>query len=141
MPKEPPANPPTSSTMAGQVEAYLNGQSAAHPELAEHFTVMADLYTRRLWHQLTMKLEAAVALPEFQVAPMPTAPECTETHAHSPRRTFTLPTPGVTAPPHFRGGRRHRGCGGALDPGRNTAPATFNQPDLIPLQSPFQRAL
>ena len=40
------------------VEAWLNGQSAAHPELAEHYSIMLDFYERRLWHQLTMKLEA-----------------------------------------------------------------------------------
>ena len=72
--------------------------------------------------------------PRISGRPLPTTPECTDTHAHSPRRTLTLPTPGVTAPPHFRGGRRHRGCGGALDPGCDTAPATISEPDLIPLQ-------
>jgi len=46
--------------------AYLNAQQAAHPELAEHYGKMADLYERRLWHQLTMKLEEVVALPAFQ---------------------------------------------------------------------------
>lgn len=48
------------------VELYLNGQANAHPELAEQFGEMKDLYERRLWHQLTMKLEECVALPPFQ---------------------------------------------------------------------------
>ena len=48
------------------VEAFLNGQASAHPELAEEFAAMKDLYERRLWHQLTMRLEACVALPPFQ---------------------------------------------------------------------------
>lgn len=48
------------------VEAYLNGQATAHPELSEQLGAMKDLYERRLWHQLTMKLEECVALPAFQ---------------------------------------------------------------------------
>ena len=48
------------------VEAYLNGQASAHPELAEHFSEMLDLYERRLWHQLTLKLEECIAMPAFQ---------------------------------------------------------------------------
>ena len=53
--------------MSAAVEAYLNGQAAASPELASHYEEMRDLYERRLWHQLTMKLEEVVALPAFQV--------------------------------------------------------------------------
>ena len=48
------------------VELYLNGQANALPALAAQFTAMKELYERRLWHQLTMKLEECVALPAFQ---------------------------------------------------------------------------
>ena len=37
-------------TMSAAVEAYLNGQAAASPELASHYEEMRDLYERRLWH-------------------------------------------------------------------------------------------
>jgi hypothetical protein len=46
---------------------YLERQRAAQPELAEWYTSMADLYERKLWHQLTQKLEQFVALAVFQV--------------------------------------------------------------------------
>lgn len=48
------------------VEAFLNGQANASPDMAPHYETMRDLYERRLWHQLTMKLEEVVALPAFQ---------------------------------------------------------------------------
>lgn len=46
---------------------YLERQRAAQPELAEWYTSMADLYERKLWHQLTLKLDQFVALTVFQV--------------------------------------------------------------------------
>lgn len=46
---------------------YLEMQRAAQPELAEWYSSMADLYERKLWHQLTQKLEQFVALTVFQV--------------------------------------------------------------------------
>ena len=58
---------------------------------------MADLYTRRLWHQLTMKLEAAVALPEFQVAPCP-QPQSVPIPMHT-RRVAPSPSPSPGSPP------------------------------------------
>jgi 26S proteasome regulatory subunit N9 len=45
---------------------YLEMQRAAQPELAEWYSSMADLYERKLWHQLTQKLEQFVALTVFQ---------------------------------------------------------------------------
>ncbi|KAG0567757.1 hypothetical protein KC19_7G158100 [Ceratodon purpureus] len=45
---------------------YLETQRAAQPELAEWYTSMADLYQRKLWHQLTQKLDQFVALTVFQ---------------------------------------------------------------------------
>lgn len=45
---------------------YLELQRAAQPELAEWYTSLADLYERKLWHQLTLKLEEFVALAVFQ---------------------------------------------------------------------------
>ena len=44
----------------------LNAQANASPDMAPHYQTMRDLYERRLWHQLTMKLEEVVALPAFQ---------------------------------------------------------------------------
>lgn len=41
---------------------YLDSQRAAHPELSEWYTSLADLYQRKLWHQLAQKLEQFVAL-------------------------------------------------------------------------------
>ncbi|RVW80556.1 26S proteasome non-ATPase regulatory subunit 13-like A [Vitis vinifera] len=45
---------------------YLESLRAAHPELAEWYNSLADLYQRKLWHQLTLKLEQFVALAVFQ---------------------------------------------------------------------------
>lgn len=46
---------------------YLETQRAAQPELAEWYGSLADLYERKLWHQLTLKLEQFVALAMLQV--------------------------------------------------------------------------
>ncbi|KAH9546689.1 hypothetical protein CY35_12G113200 [Sphagnum magellanicum] len=45
---------------------YLEMQRAVQPELAEWYSSMADLYQRKLWHQLTQKLEQFFALTVFQ---------------------------------------------------------------------------
>ncbi|OVA14788.1 Proteasome component (PCI) domain [Macleaya cordata] len=45
---------------------YLESQRNAQPELAEWYNSLADLYQRKLWHQLTLKLEQFVALAVFQ---------------------------------------------------------------------------
>ena len=51
---------------SAQVDAFLNGQASKQPELAEVFAELRSFYERKLWHELTMKLEEAVALPAFQ---------------------------------------------------------------------------
>ena len=47
---------------------YLETLRSAHPELGEWYASLADLYQRKLWHQLTAKLEQFVALTVFQVS-------------------------------------------------------------------------
>nr|KYP54434.1 26S proteasome non-ATPase regulatory subunit 13 [Cajanus cajan] len=46
---------------------YLESLRNAHPELADWYNSLADLYQKKLWHQLTLKLEQFVALAVFQV--------------------------------------------------------------------------
>jgi len=46
---------------------YLESQKNAHPELGEWYNSLADLYQKKLWHQLTLKLEQFIALSVFQV--------------------------------------------------------------------------
>ncbi|XP_076937715.1 26S proteasome non-ATPase regulatory subunit 13 homolog A-like isoform X1 [Bidens hawaiensis] len=45
---------------------YLDSLRSTHPELSEWYNTLADLYQRKLWHQLTLKLEQFVALAVFQ---------------------------------------------------------------------------
>ncbi|KAK4490827.1 hypothetical protein RD792_001542 [Penstemon davidsonii] len=45
---------------------YLESLRNVHPELSEWHTTLSDLYQRKLWHQLTLKLEEFVALAAFQ---------------------------------------------------------------------------
>ena len=52
--------------MSGQVEAYLGSMLSAHADLKDLLEEMKTLYEKRLWHELTLKLEEAVALPKFQ---------------------------------------------------------------------------
>lgn len=51
--------------MAGALE-YLESQKKAQPELEEWYNALADLYEKKLWHQLTLKLEQFVALAVVQ---------------------------------------------------------------------------
>ena len=46
-------------------ESVLAAEAAARPALAAHYEAMRDLHEAKLWHQLTLKLEDVVALPEF----------------------------------------------------------------------------
>jgi 26S proteasome regulatory subunit N9 len=39
--------------MAAALE-FLEAQGATQPELAEWYAALADLYQRKLWHQLTL---------------------------------------------------------------------------------------
>ncbi|KAL1829892.1 hypothetical protein DCAR_0209277 [Daucus carota subsp. sativus] len=45
---------------------YLDSLSNSHPELSDWSNTLADLYQRKLWHQLTLKLDQFVALAVFQ---------------------------------------------------------------------------
>ncbi|KAF5729742.1 26S proteasome regulatory subunit family protein [Tripterygium wilfordii] len=45
---------------------YLESLRNTHPELSEWYNSLADLYEKKLWHQLTLKLEQFVALAVFQ---------------------------------------------------------------------------
>jgi 26S proteasome regulatory subunit N9 len=45
---------------------FLESQRQSHPELAEWYTSLADLYQQKLWHQLTLKLEQFVTLAVVQ---------------------------------------------------------------------------
>ncbi|CAH9120149.1 unnamed protein product [Cuscuta europaea] len=45
---------------------YLDLLCNGHPELSDWSTILADLYQRKLWHQLTLKLEEFVSLSIFQ---------------------------------------------------------------------------
>ena len=46
---------------------YLETLRNSHPELSDRFNSLADLYQKKLWHQLTEKLEEFLALAAFQV--------------------------------------------------------------------------
>ncbi|AED95276.1 Proteasome component (PCI) domain protein [Arabidopsis thaliana] len=45
---------------------YLESLKNTHPELGEWYNSLADLYQKKLWHQLTLKLEQFIALAVFQ---------------------------------------------------------------------------
>uniref|UniRef100_A0A7C9FM26 PCI domain-containing protein n=1 Tax=Opuntia streptacantha TaxID=393608 RepID=A0A7C9FM26_OPUST len=45
---------------------YLETLRNSHPELSDWYNTLADLYQKKLWHQLTLKLEQFVALAVFQ---------------------------------------------------------------------------
>ncbi|WCJ29113.1 Proteasome component (PCI) domain protein [Euphorbia peplus] len=47
---------------------YLECLRNEHPELAEWYNSLGELYEKKLWHQLTLKLQQFVALPVFQVS-------------------------------------------------------------------------
>ncbi|KAK4795288.1 hypothetical protein SAY86_013282 [Trapa natans] len=49
---------------------YLDSQRNAHPEMAEWYIALADLYQKKLWHQLTLKLEQFVAHAVSQAGDM-----------------------------------------------------------------------
>ncbi|CAN1259729.1 Phosphomevalonate kinase, peroxisomal, partial [Linum perenne] len=58
-------HPPTKFSAMSALQ-YLESQRNAQPELAEWYNSLADLYQKKLWHQLTSKLEQFVALAVFQ---------------------------------------------------------------------------
>ncbi|XP_057478246.1 26S proteasome non-ATPase regulatory subunit 13 homolog A-like isoform X2 [Actinidia eriantha] len=45
---------------------YLDSLRNSHPELTGWYNTLSDLYQKKLWHQLTLKLEQFVALAVFQ---------------------------------------------------------------------------
>ncbi|CAN4095884.1 unnamed protein product [Withania somnifera] len=45
---------------------YLESFCNANPQLSDWYTTLSDLYQKKLWHQLTLKLEQFVVLPVFQ---------------------------------------------------------------------------
>ncbi|CAO2043555.1 unnamed protein product [Urochloa humidicola] len=51
--------------MAAALE-FLEAQGATRPELVEWYAALADLYQRKLWHQLTLKLDQFLALAVVQ---------------------------------------------------------------------------
>lgn len=52
---------------------YLDSLRNTHPELSDWYNTLSDLYHKKLWHQLTLKLEQFVALAVFQVSPLLTS--------------------------------------------------------------------
>eukprot|EP01113_Clastostelium_recurvatum_P043395 TRINITY_DN716_c0_g1_i1.p1 TRINITY_DN716_c0_g1~~TRINITY_DN716_c0_g1_i1.p1 ORF type:complete len:385 (+),score=113.93 TRINITY_DN716_c0_g1_i1:71-1225(+) len=47
-------------------QQYIEGLGGSQPQLSEQYAEIADLYKKKLWHQLTIKLEALVSLPQFR---------------------------------------------------------------------------
>jgi 26S proteasome regulatory subunit N9 len=52
--------------MSAAVSEYLESQKNVHPDLIEHYAEFADLYKKKLWHQLTVKIQSFITLPQFQ---------------------------------------------------------------------------
>ncbi len=50
---------------------FLEDLAADEPELAPQISELATLYQRKLWHQLTVKLEACFALPSVNKGDLP----------------------------------------------------------------------
>lgn len=50
---------------------YLEGLQVSQPALAEDIAELAALYQRKLWHQLSLKLEACFAKPAFNEGRLP----------------------------------------------------------------------
>ncbi|KAI3418543.1 PCI domain-containing protein [Psidium guajava] len=49
---------------------YLESQRNAHPEMAEWYNALEDLYQKKLWHQLSLKLEQFVSHAVSQAGDM-----------------------------------------------------------------------
>eukprot|EP00026_Physarum_polycephalum_P011181 Phypoly_transcript_11385.p1 GENE.Phypoly_transcript_11385~~Phypoly_transcript_11385.p1 ORF type:complete len:402 (+),score=61.32 Phypoly_transcript_11385:52-1206(+) len=52
--------------MSSAVQEYLESQKAVHPDIQEQYAQFADLYRKKLYHQLTLKIEEYVTLPQVQ---------------------------------------------------------------------------
>lgn len=62
----------SSISMAGPKPVdFLEQLQTQNPALAEDVAELASLYQRKLWHQLTVKLEACYAKPEFNTGDLP----------------------------------------------------------------------
>lgn len=46
----------------------LDSLRVSNPEMAEWYSALADLYQRKLWHQLSLKLEQFIAHAVSQVS-------------------------------------------------------------------------
>eukprot|EP00877_Chromochloris_zofingiensis_P005250 jgi/Chrzof1/14726/Cz09g13170.t1 len=57
--------------MATQATEYLERLQTDRPELADDVAELANLYHRKLWHQLTVKLEEVFRKPEFNKGSLP----------------------------------------------------------------------
>lgn len=57
--------------MSSAVFEYLDGRRAAQPDLAQEYTELAELYRKKLWHQLTVKIESFILLPQVQNDQLP----------------------------------------------------------------------
>ncbi|KAI7844347.1 hypothetical protein COHA_002145 [Chlorella ohadii] len=52
--------------MADRYEAWIQGAAGERPQLAAALAELGELYHKKLWHQLTVKLESYLETPEFQ---------------------------------------------------------------------------
>lgn len=52
--------------MADRYQAWIEGAAAERPQLAAALAELGELYHKKLWHQLTAKLEQHIESPEFQ---------------------------------------------------------------------------
>ncbi|TGZ59255.1 hypothetical protein CRM22_009187, partial [Opisthorchis felineus] len=48
------------------ISAYLDGKINGTPDFQAEWTEIKDFYARKLWHQLTTKLQACLSLPNFK---------------------------------------------------------------------------
>ncbi|KAL4425759.1 hypothetical protein ABPG75_009775 [Micractinium tetrahymenae] len=51
--------------MADRYQAWIEGAAAEQPQLAAALAELGELYHKKLWHQLTVKLEQHIESPEF----------------------------------------------------------------------------
>ena len=51
--------------------AFITSLIEEQPDLTEHLLALQDLHTRRLWHQLTVKLEACFQIAQFNQGDLP----------------------------------------------------------------------
>jgi len=54
------------ATVAAEIATFLRAQREVHADVADEYTRMEELYTRKLWHQLTLAITAFVAQPRLQ---------------------------------------------------------------------------